>query len=123
MATGQVSRLGMVMHKLWTNNSLSSAFSAQTLGSAQGVDLTDYDAVLISFVVTITDTDSETSLICLKDGNRNALSGIYPSKTTIYSRGVTVSNNGVQFYGGYEGATSGKNGSCVPHYIYGIKGL
>ena len=116
MATGTVNKPSAVFQWLWTNDAPSSAFAAQTVE----LDLTTYDAVLITFA----QGTRFGSLIALKDGNNYFVTiGIDSTANNYYyKRAAAVDSSGVTFSTGYQNTTTGTS-YAIPQKIYGIKGI
>lgn len=103
--------------KLWENASPTSAFAAQTVS----LSLSAYDAVCIVYLANL-NNDRRYSAILFKDGYKYILHGANVSTTDVRTRLAIVTNSGIEFEGGYSGATS-SNTSNIPCVIYGLKGV
>ena len=109
------------MTLVWTNASPTTAFVAQTIP----INLNEYEAVIIfarSFPIS-----SNTTTWYLYDSIilKNTRGGLFAASVTannIGNRLATVSNDGINFEGGYW-AGNANNDYAVPYYIYGLKGV
>lgn len=117
MASGIINMPGISAVQLWQNSSPTSAFAAQTVQ----LDLSNYDGILLVFLATTTDTNRQSSMICLK-GHTSVFFDIYVGTTAVRSRSAQVTDTGVKFSTGYNN-TSSNTSSAIPYQIFGIKGL
>lgn len=109
---------------LWTNASVSSPFSAQTIS----LDLSRYNGVWIVFVST-NRSNSQYNSILLFDNLRYRIEFVEPTSETyglivVSSRIVTKTNNGLAFDVGSQATTLGfadnDNTRIIPYKIYGV---
>lgn len=109
---------------LWTNASVSSPFSAQTIS----LDLSRYNGVWIVFVST-NSSNSQYNSILLFDNLRYRIEFVEPTSETyglivVSSRIVTKTNNGLAFDVGSQATTLGfadnDNTRIIPYKIYGV---
>ena len=108
---------------LWTNPAPSSSFGAQKIA----LDLSNYDAVVVTFGGIRTAKERTFSVVC-KKGETAGMLGCYTSSndSQFVFRTGAVSNSGVNFSNGAYLPTFGKptspgDGYAVPKEIYGIK--
>ena len=103
-----------IMDLLWTNPSPSANFAAQTIS----LDLSDYVAAIVVPKLAPSSGSMRKPVICYKGMQTSCFE---PNGGTNYlTRGVTVSNTGVEFgVGSYNGSTN--NTYWIPVYIYGLK--
>ena len=95
---------------LWTNDSPTNGFSAQTVSA----NLTDYNLVYISFFTrAYSDKGIYDSRIITKNTKFNLLS--FDLDGNRKYRGVTATNSGITFDSGRS------TDDCVPYQIYGLK--
>lgn len=107
---------GSNLELLWTNSAATSAsFAAQTIS----LDLSDYKAVEIVFLVKAS-YSSHISQSCFMDLTDRIFVGSYDDEVKFFDRIVKPTSTGVQFYDGANNGTT-DNTVCVPRYIYGIK--
>ena len=112
---------------LWTNASPTSQFTAQTVGTTQGVDLSGYDSVIIVFSKNTSFNSERQECRCKVGETVQAMFGggfSYASgKAAVgcYIREAYTSTTGVRFNGGTDVTTVGNDGICLPYRIYGIK--
>lgn len=110
------------MHLLWTNSSVTSAFSPQDVF----LDLSDYQFVYISFFQA-TNGNYYCSSLLSKLGVRDLVSSVSFSGNTnpLIARAVTITDDAVYFGAAYAYSTYGagtlNNNFLVPFRIYGIK--
>lgn len=109
---------GITMNLLWTNDSPTSNFAAQTVS----LDLSGYSAIVVAFATSTTSGLYAFSNIALKDGNPWFLSFLGGASTYRYGRSATVTNTGVEFSNGYRDG-SASSAQAIPLYIYGIRGI
>lgn len=109
---------------LWTNASVSSPFSAQTIS----LDLSRYNGVWIVFAST-NSSNSQYNSILLFDNLRYRIEFVEPTSETyglivVSSRIVTKTNNGLAFDVGSQATTLGfadnDNTRIIPYKIYGV---
>lgn len=111
---------GIKVDLLWTNESPSTGFAAQTIS----LDLSSYKLVLIPFRITTGAAGAEIQ-------NSIFVVGETASATSAFAinrgREVTVTTSGVTFEQGYgfatyaNGTKGNANGNLIPQKIYGIK--
>ena len=118
MANGTVQRMGMQTWRLWENSDPTVAFTAKTISG----DLSAYDAFLIEYGGSTTYYNNIMSEIVLKNGKQYMLSCILASGNTPRNRGVTATDSGITFSGGYQSG-SANNNAVIPLVIHGIKGI
>ena len=112
---------------LWTNASPTSQFTAQTVGTTQGVDLSGYDSVIIVFSKTASSNSERQECRCKVGETVQSVFGggfSYASgKAAVgcYIREAYTSTTGIRFNGGTDVTTVGNDGLCLPYRIYGIK--
>lgn len=109
------------MELLWENASPQSEFAKQTVS----LDLSEYDMVEISFNLQTGVLAISHQLKCKVDGGRVTAST--PGTTKYARRSTNVSMTGINFgdcssYSSSNDATT-TNGSLIPVYVYGIKGV
>ena len=107
------------MDLLWTNGSPTSDFGSQTIP----LDLSDYNAVLVTFKWGKDSANPSLNVVALVGVGMGIASSVYNAR--VY-REFTPTSTGIQFAGGYYGATLSSsmgtgNGSAVPYQIYGIR--
>ena len=107
------------MDLLWTNSSPTSDFSAQTVE----LDLSDYDAVLVTFKWGKDSANPSINVVALVGVGLGIASSVYNSR--VY-REFTPTATGIQFAAGAYGSSVSAsmatgNGSAVPYQIYGIR--
>lgn len=108
---------------MWTNPAPSRPFEAQTVS----VDLSEYDAVVVTFCGIRTTKENTFSVFC-KKGETAGMLGFYTSSgdSQFVFRTGAVSGSGVTFSNGAYLGTFGRpttpgDGFDVPKEIYGIK--
>lgn len=105
---------GVQVDLLWTNPNPSSNFSAQTVV----IDLSDYDAVRITFISNMNSPVAYTQDADIDSYTHNLFAvSAAPARQ---SRQFTLSSTGIVFSNGATGSTSGSQYG-VPIKIYGIK--
>lgn len=83
------------------------------------LDLTNYDCVLIDYLVNLAESRNMTQ-ICLKGRTHVLMGQVENASTSIRTRKATISNSGVEFTTGYNAASASAT-SNVPYEIYGGK--
>lgn len=107
--------VGLDMDLLWTNDSPSSSFSAQTIS----LGLSEYVMFVVACKFNTTSTVIRTSTPFFKNTTTLMYCGIGGSSGSYYEcyRLVTFTDGGVEF-----GAGSPANTNAIPLAIYGIRG-
>ena len=105
---------GVEMKLLWRNASPTSDFSAQTLT----LDLSEYDAAIVSYAQSRNDGRISSSILCMKD--RSISIGAYRGASI--KRTCEVMETGVKF-GDASSSSGNTNSSIVPYEIFGVKGV
>ncbi len=117
MATGVIGKYPKPWKLLWTNSSPlnETGKSAFTVS----VDLSAYDCVLVDYLANL--GRNRHSLAFCPKGNTTILIGqVAGDATSVRTRSASVSDSGVSFSGGYNGASI-SNTSIIPFAIYGGK--
>lgn len=102
---------------LWSNESPTSNFAAQTVA----LDLSKYKAVLIVATASTSDANGGTAIGMVGDGiTYNIFLHNYNANYAYsYIRSFTVSNSGVTFTSGLRETTAGDQ-YAIPRAIYGV---
>ena len=105
---------------LWTNSSPVASFAAQTVE----LDLSNYDAVVVTATATTSAAEAEYGQKCtrfLLIGSGDYLESYGGTSGIVISiKPVLATTSGVEFGAtNYNGSTN--NGRVIPYQIYGIK--
>lgn len=106
----------IIKNLLWTNSSPTTAFNPQTLS----LDLSKYDGIVIyqKNLTTVTPNLDNTSQNYIpKDGITRYIASPYAGNDL--RRQVTVTNTGITFGNGINGASTTQNTVTIPLEIYG----